>query len=75
MGERYLQAKVWKLNKSGAVWGESLTYGSNREASLVNEGVDSAKESGVIQENNISESKVALVYGQMVRHVPYNLTF
>lgn len=31
------------------------------------------KESGVIQENNISESKVALVYGQMVRHVPYNL--
>ena len=32
------------------------------------------KESGVIQENNISESKVALVYGQMVRHVPYNLS-
>jgi len=31
------------------------------------------KESGVIQEENISESKVALVYGQMVRHVPYNL--
>ena len=27
------------------------------------------KESGVIQENNISESKVALVYGQMVRQV------
>jgi hypothetical protein len=30
-------------------------------------------ESGVIQEKNLSESKVALVYGQMVRHVPYNL--
>ena len=27
------------------------------------------KESGVIQEDNISESKVALVYGQMVRQV------
>ena len=27
------------------------------------------KESGVIKENNISESKVALVYGQMMRHV------
>ena len=27
------------------------------------------KESGVIQEKNLKESKVALVYGQMVRHV------
>ena len=27
------------------------------------------KESGVIQEQNISQSKVALVYGQMVRRV------
>ena len=31
------------------------------------------KESGVIQEKNLGESKVALVYGQMVRHVPCNL--
>lgn len=30
------------------------------------------KESGVIQEKNMSESKVALVYGQMVRHVAFN---
>ena len=30
------------------------------------------KESGVIQEKNMSESKVALVYGQMVRHVASN---
>ena len=28
------------------------------------------KESGVINENNFAESKVALVYGQMVRRVP-----
>lgn len=30
------------------------------------------KESKVIVEDNISESKVALVYGQMVRQVPFN---
>ena len=30
------------------------------------------KESGVIQEKNLTESKVALVYGQMVRQVPSN---
>ena len=30
------------------------------------------KESGVIKEKNMSESKVALVYGQMVRHVASN---
>ena len=30
------------------------------------------KESGVIQEKNLSASKVALVYGQMVRQVPFN---
>jgi len=28
------------------------------------------KESGVINENNFTDSKVALVYGQMVRQVP-----
>jgi hypothetical protein len=68
----YLLAKGLSLNKSGAVCGESCTYGSKGEASLVNKGVDSTKESGVIQEDNISESKVALVYGQMVRQFPYN---
>jgi hypothetical protein len=31
------------------------------------------KESGVIKESNLPESKVALVYGQMVRQVPSNL--
>lgn len=30
------------------------------------------KESGVIVEKNLSDSKVALVYGQMVRQVPFN---
>jgi F-type H+-transporting ATPase subunit beta len=30
------------------------------------------KESGVIKESNLTESKVALVYGQMVRQVPSN---
>jgi hypothetical protein len=39
-------------------------------------GVDSIvgemKESGVIQEKNLPESKVALVYGQMVRDVAPN---
>jgi hypothetical protein len=30
------------------------------------------KESGVIVEKNLPESKVALVYGQMVRQVPSN---
>jgi F-type H+-transporting ATPase subunit beta len=30
------------------------------------------KESGVINESNLSESKVALVYGQMVRQVSFN---
>jgi hypothetical protein len=30
------------------------------------------KESGVIQEKNLPESKVALVYGQMVRGVASN---
>ena len=30
------------------------------------------KESGVINESNLAESKVALVYGQMVRHVSFN---
>jgi F-type H+-transporting ATPase subunit beta len=30
------------------------------------------KESGVIQEKNMADSKVALVYGQMVRQVPFN---
>lgn len=30
------------------------------------------KESGVIQEKNMADSKVALVYGQMVRLVPFN---
>lgn len=30
------------------------------------------KESGVIVENNLQDSKVALVYGQMVRHFAYN---
>lgn len=30
------------------------------------------KESGVIQEKNLQESKVALVYGQMVRRFAFN---
>jgi F-type H+-transporting ATPase subunit beta len=30
------------------------------------------KESGVINAKNFSESKVALVYGQMVRQVSFN---
>jgi F-type H+-transporting ATPase subunit beta len=30
------------------------------------------KESGVINSNDISQSKVALVYGQMVRQFPFN---
>jgi F-type H+-transporting ATPase subunit beta len=30
------------------------------------------KESGVIVEKNLTDSKVALVYGQMVRQFPFN---
>ena len=30
------------------------------------------KESKVINADNLTESKVALVYGQMVRQVPFN---
>ncbi len=33
------------------------------------------KESGVIVEKNLADSKVALVYGQMVRQVPFNQSY
>jgi len=46
---------------------ETRTSRSNREARNIIISVDSNKESKVIDADNFENSKVALVYGQMVR--------
>ena len=62
-------------NIAKAHGGVSVFGGVGERTREGNDLYEEMKESGVINEKNFPESKVALVYGQMVRHVPYNLAF
>jgi len=62
-------------NIAKAHGGVSVFGGVGERTREGNDLYEEMKESGVINEKNFAESKVALVYGQMVWHVPYNLAF
>ena len=57
-------------NIAKAHGGVSVFGGVGERTREGNDLYEEMKESGVINENNFAESKVALVYGQMVRRVP-----
>jgi F-type H+-transporting ATPase subunit beta len=57
-------------NIAKAHGGVSVFGGVGERTREGNDLYEEMKESGVINENNFSDSKVALVYGQMVRQVP-----
>jgi F-type H+-transporting ATPase subunit beta len=59
-------------NIAKAHGGVSVFAGVGERTRAGNDLYTEMKESGVIVEKNLSDSKVALVYGQMVRQVPFN---
>jgi len=59
-------------NIAKAHGGVSVFGGVGERTREGNDLYEEMKESGVIQENKTDESKVALVYGQMVRHFAFN---
>jgi F-type H+-transporting ATPase subunit beta len=59
-------------NIAKAHGGVSVFAGVGERTREGNDLYSEMKESGVIVEKNLRDSKVALVYGQMVRHVPFN---